>query len=58
MYKYLTRPVTVPAIDDLRPPDKPNITLTRAATHFGPWPTARARIENGTKRDDTLANAY
>ena len=59
MFKYLTHRVTVPAIDDLRATRQAkNITLTRAATHFGLWPTALARIENGTKRDDTLATAY
>ncbi|MGH9252823.1 MAG: IS110 family transposase [Acidimicrobiales bacterium] len=59
MFKYLTRRVTAPAIDDLRPTRQAkNITLTRAAAHFGLWPTALSRIENGTKRDDALAQAY
>jgi transposase len=59
MFKYLTRRVTVPAIDDLRATRQAkNITLTRAAAHFGLWPTVLARIENGTKRDDTLATEY
>jgi len=58
MFKYLTHRVTVPAIDDLRASRQAkNITLTRAAAHFGLRPTALARIENGTKRDDTLATA-
>jgi transposase len=59
MFKYSTRRVTVPAIDDLRATRQAkNITLTRAAAHFGLWPTVLARIENGTKRDDTLATEY
>jgi hypothetical protein len=49
MFKYLTRRVTAPVIDDLRPTRQgKNITLTRAAARFGLWPTALSRIENGT----------
>jgi transposase len=59
MFKYLTRHITTPATDDLRPTRQAkNITLTRAAAHLGIWPSALSRIERGTKRDDTLANAY
>jgi len=50
MFKYLTHRVTVPAIDDLRATRQAkNITLTRAATHFGLWPTALARIESSRR---------
>ena len=46
MFKYLTRRITVPAIDDLRATRQAkNVTLTQAAAHFGRWPTALSRIE-------------
>jgi transposase len=48
-----SRPSTTSA-----PPDRPKTSLTQAAAHLGLWPTALTRIENGTKRDDTLASAY
>ncbi|MDN5746162.1 MAG: IS110 family transposase [Nocardioidaceae bacterium] len=59
IFKYLTRTITVPAIDDLRPMRQAkNITLTSAAQHFGVWPARISTLERGTRRDDDLANAY
>lgn len=59
IFKYLTRTITVPAIDDLRPlRQSKNITLTHAAHHFGTWPTHISTLERGTRRDDDLATAY
>lgn len=59
IFKYLTRTITVPAIDDLRPMRQAkNITLTSAAQHFGVWPARISTLERGIRRDDDLANAY
>lgn len=59
IFKYLTRTITVPAIDDLRPlRQAKNITLTQAAQHFNVWPAHISTLERGTRRDDTLATAY
>lgn len=59
IFKYLTRTITVPAIDDLRPlRQSKNITLANAAHHFGVWPAHISTLERGTRRDDDLAHAY
>lgn len=59
MFRHLSRPVAVPAIDDLRPTrQSKNITLTTVANHFGVWPAVISELERGTRRDDALAQAY
>lgn len=59
IYKHLTRPVAVPAIDDLRETRRAkNITITRAAAAFGIWPATISKIELGTRRNDEFANRY
>ncbi|WP_406397388.1 IS110 family transposase [Streptomyces sp. NBC_00879] len=59
IFRYLTTPVAVPDIADLRPARQAkNITLTTAAEHFGVWPAVISCIERGTRRDDDLASAY
>jgi transposase len=59
VFRYLTTPVTVPAIDDLRPMRQAkNITLTTAANHLGEWPTTISELERGIRRHDTLAQTY
>ncbi|WP_326589293.1 IS110 family transposase [Streptomyces brevispora] len=59
IFRYLTTPVTVPDVSDLRPARQAkNITLTTVAEHFGVWPAVISCIERGTRRDDDLASAY
>jgi transposase len=59
IFHYLTTPVSVPAIDDLRPLRRSkNITLTAAAGHLHVWPATISELERGMRRDDTLATAY
>ena len=59
IFRYLTTPITVPAIDDLRPLRRAkNITLTTAANHLGVWPATISELERGTRRNDELAQAY
>ncbi|MFD9593145.1 IS110 family transposase [Kitasatospora sp. NPDC059973] len=59
IFRCLTTTVAVPEIADLRPARRAkNITLTAVANHFGVWPAVISTIERGTRRDDTLANAY
>lgn len=59
VFRQLTRPATVPTVDDLRPlRQSKNLTITAAAHHFGIWPAVISEIERGTRRDDQLANAY
>lgn len=59
VFKYLTRVITMPRIDDLRPMRQAkNITLTQVADHFGVWPMHISAVERGTRRDDELATAY
>jgi transposase len=59
IFRCLTRPVLIPAIDDLRPLRRSkNITLTTAANHFSVWPATISELERGRRRDDTLTNAY
>ena len=59
IFRHLTTPVTVPAIDDLRPlRQTKNITLTAAANHLGVWPTTISELERGIRRNDDLANTY
>ncbi|WP_244258541.1 hypothetical protein [Streptomyces sp. Tu 2975] len=58
VFRYLTTPVSVPDVSDLRPARQAkNITLTTVAEHFGVWPAVIC-IERGTRRDDDLASAY
>ncbi len=48
IFRYLTTPITVPAIEDLRPlRQHKNITLTTAANHLGVWPTTISELERG-----------
>jgi hypothetical protein len=59
VFRYLTTPVAVPAINDLRPLRRSkNITLTAAANHLGVWPATISEIERGIRRDDTLVQTY
>ncbi len=59
IFRYLTTPVSVPDVSDLRPARQAkNITLTTVAEHFGVWPAVISCIERGTRRDDDLASAY
>ncbi|MFD7499404.1 IS110 family transposase [Streptomyces sp. NPDC059832] len=59
IFRYLTTPVSVPDVSDLRPARQAkNITLTTVAEHFGVWPAVISCIERGTRRDDGLAHAY
>lgn len=59
IFRHLTTPVTVPAIDDLRPlRQTKNITLTAAANHLGVWPTTISEIERGIRRNDDLTHTY
>ncbi|MGW0962849.1 IS110 family transposase [Streptomyces gelaticus] len=59
IFRYLTTPVAIPDIADLRPTRRAkNITLTTVAKHFGVWPAVTSCIERGTRRDDDLAGAY
>ncbi|MFF4693508.1 hypothetical protein [Streptomyces sp. NPDC001307] len=59
IFRYLTTPVTVPDVSDLRPARQAkNLALTTVAEHFGVWPAVISCIERGTRRDDNLADAY
>ncbi|MFD7260132.1 transposase [Streptomyces sp. NPDC059874] len=59
IFRYLTTPVTVPDVSDLRPARQAkNITLSTVAEHCGVWPAVISCIERGTRRDDDLANSY
>ena len=59
VFRYLTTPVSVPAVDDLRPLRRAkNITLTTAANQLGVWPATISEIELGVRRDDTLTETY
>ena len=59
IFRYLTTPITVPAIEDLRPLRQlKNITLTTAANHLGVWPTTISELERGIRRNDDLATTY
>jgi hypothetical protein len=59
IFRYLSTPVLVPEIADLRPARQAkNITLTAAANHFAVWPTVISELERGLRRDDQLATAY
>jgi transposase len=59
IFRYLTTPVDVPAVADLRPlRQAKNITLTAAAKQLGVWPTTISELERGIRRNDTLANTY
>lgn len=59
VFTLLTNPGEVPVVDDLRPLRQARgLTLQTVATHFGTWPSKISSIERGTRRDDTLANAY
>lgn len=59
VFRYLTTPVTVPAVDDLRPlRQAKNITLTAAANQLGVWPITISELERGIRRNDELADNY
>lgn len=59
IFRHLTTPTPVAAVDDLRPlRQSKNITLTAAANHFTVWPTVISAIERGVRRDDSLTHAY
>ena len=59
IYRALVGRCDVPDYTDLRPARQAkNITLTQVAHHFAVWPMHISTIERGTRRDDTLANAY
>ncbi len=59
IFRYLTTPITVPTIEDLRPLRQlKNITLTTAANHLGVWPTTISELERGIRRNDDLATTY
>ncbi|MFF8835933.1 hypothetical protein [Streptomyces sp. NPDC015130] len=59
IFRYLTTPVSVPDVSDLRPARQArNITLTTVAERFGVWPAVISCVERGTRRDDDLASAY
>jgi transposase len=59
VFRYLTTPVTVPAVDDLRPlRQAKNITLTAAANELGVWPITISELERGLRRNDELAENY
>jgi transposase len=59
IFRCLTTPIAVPAIDDLRPlRQRKNITLTAAARHLSVWPTTISELERGIRRNDDLAQTY
>lgn len=59
IFRYLTTPITVPTIEDLRPLRQlKNITLTTAANHLGVWPTTISELERDIRRNDDLATTY
>ncbi len=59
IFRYLSTPITVPAVADLRPlRQTKNLTLTAAANHFAVWPSVISELERGLRRDDTLADQY
>ena len=59
VFRYLTTPVEVPTVADLRPARQAkNITITAVAQHFGVWPATISELERGTRRNDALAQAY
>lgn len=59
VYRHLTRPQPIPAIDDLRPLRQSHrLTLTHAAHHLDSNTSTLARIERGIIRNDTLATRY
>lgn len=59
VYRHVTRPQEVPAIDDLRPlRQSKKITLQTIAEEFGVWPMKVSTIERGKSRDDEFASRY
>jgi transposase len=59
IYRVLTNPQPIPEWADLRPArHTKNITLQRAADHFGVWPAHISTIERGLRRDDELTIRY
>ncbi|MFF6772546.1 helix-turn-helix domain-containing protein [Streptomyces sp. NPDC012637] len=59
IFRYLTTPVSVSDVSDLRPARQAkNITLTTVAENFGVRPAVISCIERGTRRDDDSADAY
>lgn len=59
VFKSLTRGLTAPDLEDLRPARQAkNITLTAAATAMGTYPSKLLRTERGTYPDYELAQRY
>ena len=59
VFTLLTKPVNVPAIDDLRPlRQQRGISQTAAAHAHGLWPARISDLERGRCRDDDLAATY
>lgn len=59
VYRLLTNPPEVPAVDDLRPLRlSMKIRLQDVAEEFGIWPMKISMIERGAARDDELACKY
>ena len=59
VFTLLTKPVNVPAIDDLRPlRQQRGISQTEAAHALGLWPARISDLERGRCRDDDLAATY
>lgn len=59
VFTLLTKPVNVPAIDDLRPlRQQRGLSQTAAAHALGLWPARISDLERGRCRDDDLAATY
>lgn len=59
VFTLLTKPVTIPRIDDLRPLRQAlGISMETVAKHFQIWPARISDIERGKRRDDTFAQNY
>lgn len=59
VYHQIMNPIPAPAISDLRPlRHEMGITLQKAATSLGEWPTRLSRLERGRTRDDALSLRY
>lgn len=59
VYRHVTRPQEVPAVEDLRPlRQAKKITLQTIAEELGVWPMKVSTIERGKSRDDDFASKY
>lgn len=59
VFTLLTKPIEIPATDDLRPLRKERgISQTAAAHALGLWPGRISDLELGHRRDDNLAATY